>query len=251
MAVPIPADLVKIHFSADTPAGTLALAAAPAPRSAEELFLHVKSTFLQWHADSPRPYSLTVYATVQSRDAAYTDLVEQFCSHWNGDADIASLPATHVEVSLSYKGDAWIGCTTVTDPLNKNSSACAMHAFEFAPLMAKLEAQQLDLEEAERRRRRANPVENPVPLPSDLASEIAKYLRLEFGEDGRRKGSVKVADLVFDGEHVVDGVPTQFWRYPARVGEPGWVTAERFEDHYCISVASAGPPDTKKKKKRR
>ena len=44
------------------------------------------------------------------------------------------------------------------------------------------EAQVREAKAAERARRRANPVEHPVALPANIKSEIARYLRLEYGE---------------------------------------------------------------------
>lgn len=78
-------------------------------------------------------------------------------------------------------------------------------------------------------------------LPENIATEIASYLRLEYGERSQDKASLKEHDLVYEGDFVLDGVPTQFWRYPTWDGF-AWATVERFENSYCLGMTDVPPP---------
>jgi hypothetical protein len=98
--------------------------------------------------------------------------------------------------------------------------------------------------EGERKQRRSSPVRTPVRLPWNIRGRIASYLRLEFGESRWAKGSLKAADLTLVGEWVVDGVPTQFWRYPSSAPRGhDWAIVERFDDHFSLGFADGPPPD--------
>lgn len=80
-------------------------------------------------------------------------------------------------------------------------------------------------------------------MPRTIRSQLAHYLRLEYGEDHKDKSSIKAKDLSFDGEFVIDGVPTQFWRYPSSDPQGyNWATVERFEDNCVLGFADEPPP---------
>jgi hypothetical protein len=215
------------------------------PLELDEFFARLKAGYLQWRRQlSNARHSLSIFAPIPRRDASYRDLLHGLCDRWNADQDIASAGPRHVELALGNRGDSWIGCTTAKDPIGKRRSEQGdMRFVDYALLKQAIESQQRRAQGDEKAHRRANPVVHPVGLPLNIASEIANYLRLEYGETARGKNSVKARNLRFEGEFVVDGVPTQFWRYPTSdSSKRRWATVERFDDSYHLGTTSEPPP---------
>ena len=215
------------------------------PLDTQEFFDRLKLGFLQWRRSlSDSLHSLTVSAPIPRKDEAYRDLIQGLCDRWNSDPELAASGPTHVELALTHRHIDWIGCTTAKIVLYKMQSEQGdMYLVDYAQLHRDLEAQVRKAKAAEKARRRANPVEHPVALPANIKSEIARYLRLEYGESARDKDSLKARDLQFAGEFVIEGVPTQFWSYPSsNPKKPMWATVERFDDSYCLGMTDKRPP---------
>lgn len=70
---------------------------------------------------------------------------------------------------------------------------------------------------------------------------LARYLRLEYGEDENDPQSLKASDLSYVGEFVIDGVPTKFWSYPTS-GGPMWGIIEEHGEQKLACLTSTGPP---------
>jgi hypothetical protein len=234
----------KIIASFKMPDGVTAIATMPAPLDASEYFTILKLGVMGWYISLPAGrHSISVNSTVPRRDDIYRRLLEDICQCWNADPDLKALSTVHVEVSLNNRGDGWVGCSTAIDELDKRSGQREMHFLDYSRLIQELEARQQALEEEARKKRRENPVLTPVDLPRNITSEIARYLRLEYGEIYGEKGSIKARDLKFEGEFVIDGVPTQYWSYPTSTKSGvAWATVERFDDTYCLGMTETPPP---------
>ena len=215
------------------------------PQDTREFFDRLKLGFLQWRRSlSDSLHSLTVSVPIPRKNEAYRDLIHGVCERWNSDPDIAAAGPTHVELALTDRHINWIGCTTAKIVHYKMQSEQGdMYLVDYVQLHRNLEAQVREAKAAERARRRANPVEHPVALPANIKSEIARYLRLEYGESARAKDSLKARNLEFAGEFVIDGVPTQFWSYPSsNPKKPMWATVERLDGSYCLGMTDKRPP---------
>ena len=164
--------------------------------------------------------------------------LQAFCALWNADAALASIPAK-VTLKIMHRADVQLECTNSIGLPLLSKGLGPMRVFdekiELAALTQAWEAQVKQAKSAQK----AAPVNNPVELPKNIRTEIAAYLRREYGESARDKTSVKAKDLVFEGEFVIDAVPTQFWRYPSST--PSWATVERFADHYGLGMGESHP----------
>jgi hypothetical protein len=164
--------------------------------------------------------------------------LEVFCSLWNADVVLASIPAK-VTIKLIYRSATLLACTNSIGLPMLSKGIGPMRIFdEEAELAALTQALEAEIKQS-KAAQRAAPVTDPVELPKDIRTRIAAYLRLEYGESARDKASIKARDLVLEGEFVIDGVPTQFWRYPSK--SPSWATVERFADHYCLGMGESHP----------
>ena len=215
------------------------------PLDTQEFFARLKAGFLQWRRERSAElmHSLTIVAPISERADVYRDLIKDVCLLWNSDLDIAQVGPTHIELALAYKWENWVGCTTAKNVIFK--SGCEQGPMQFVDyaLVHKDINQQMRTAKAnEKARRRANPVTFPIELPANIKTEIARYLRLEYGESARDKSSLKARDLTFEGEFVIDGVPTQFWHYPSsNPKKTNWATVERFDDSYCLGMTDKLP----------
>lgn len=79
-----------------------------------------------------------------------------------------------------------------------------------------------------------------MKLPSSITREIIDYLHVEFGESAEDPDALKVSDLKYEGRHVIDGVPTHFWSYPAGA-DKHWATVQELDDSYCLGTSTNGP----------
>jgi hypothetical protein len=233
---------MRVEMNLATPLGSTAIATGKVPDDIDAFFQELRETVLAWHAPlGAGRHAFTAFLRARRRDTAHETLLHAVCARWNADPALAALAPTHVELSIGSDAEQWYGCTTSATPMDRRSGTVAMHVFEHARLLADIDRAQRDAESIERERRRANPVVAPVTLPAGIAGEVARYLRLEYGERWWQPGSLRARDLVFAGEFVIDGVSTQFWRYPGSDG-PRWATVERFEHHYAIGMRDEGPP---------
>jgi hypothetical protein len=78
-----------------------------------------------------------------------------------------------------------------------------------------------------------------MKLPQGIETELLEYLHLEFGETAGSKGALKPEDLAYEGEAVVDGVPTHYWRVGRR--KKLWATVAPVDDSYCLSTTTVPP----------
>lgn len=231
-----------------------AIASIDARQDFESMFEVVKNGYIAWrerHGDGI--HKISIYATVSKHSEANLALVIRFRDRWNVDEELLNLPPVRAEFDLEYcdedcedDGDGPnFGCATGTDIFNLALNQSKMKLVDHNQQMKEIDAIQEAMQEAERERRRIYPVHDPVKLPRNIASEIARYLRLEYGESYWQKDSVKARDLKFEGEFVVNGVPTQYWRYQTS-SSPQWATVERFKDTYCIGMTVEPPPTSGK-----
>jgi hypothetical protein len=231
-----------MRYGLDLDGGKTAIAETSVSRDPLEFFEGIKQGFLDWRKPlGSGKHSLSVHGTIPRRAESYRKLLADFCRRWNRDPALRKFRTTHVEIMLSLRDEAWLGCSTAADAVDKTRRQRAMYVVDYADRLEKIEAMCRDLEKKERQRRRNLVISKPVKLPRNIATEIAAYLRLEYGETRGRKGSLKASELKFDGEHVVDGVPTQFWRYPSSGRQPAWATVERFDDHYALGMTDKKP----------
>jgi hypothetical protein len=79
-----------------------------------------------------------------------------------------------------------------------------------------------------------------MKLPSGIEKEILEYLHLEYGESEDDPDALKLSDLKYEGEHLVDKVVTHFWSYPSGPGRR-WVTVEMRGKGYDIGTSPRGP----------
>lgn len=210
------------------------------PLDIEEFFDRLKAGFLQWRRDrSKAMHSLSIRVPISRRDDLYRDMIQGLCSRWNSDQDIADVGPSHIELSFAHRYVDWIGCTTAKNvTLKWQSEQGAMQFVDYIILMKAINAQLREWKTKERSRRRSNPVKHPAELPGNIKTEIARYLRLEYGESAHDKNSVKARDLKFVGEFIIDGVPTQFWEYPtSNPKKPNFATVERFDGSYCLGMS--------------
>jgi len=79
-----------------------------------------------------------------------------------------------------------------------------------------------------------------VPLPANIASEVLRYLLLEYGESPNDPDALKLSDLSYEGEHLHEGVPTHFWSYASSTGK-AYATVELNAHGYTIDMTKCGP----------
>ncbi len=226
----------------DSGVGVSTICEMSTPCNASNCFMRVKAAYVQWRATlRSGAHSLSIQIAVPRRDDTYRDLLRDVCLLWNVDSELSALDPLHIEVTLSNCGECWIGCSTAVDLADNTAKQGEMRPFEWSDVIKEQGTRQQALLEQEVSRRRTNPVKNPVVLPRRIASEIAEYLRLEFGESART--GVKAGQLKFEGEYLIDGVPTQYWRYPtSNPTKPGWATVERFDGTYSLGMTTIPPP---------
>jgi hypothetical protein len=204
----------------------------------------LKDGYVSWRSPlSASIHLFSVSASIPKRDAEFRLLLSEFCDLWNADQGIRDAGPCVVEVTLSSPRADWIGCSTADDILCKAQLGFGrMRVFDCSDLLKQAQRAQVAAARSEKERRVANPVLDPITLPRTIKSEIARYLRLEYGEGARDEKRVKATDLQFEGEIIVDGVPTQFWLFPtSRTGEKRWATVERFKDSYTIGMTAVKP----------
>jgi len=233
---------MKVEMRFDAGTGTVTIAELDFVPSSIDFFAELKSGVLEWKQGlSEGKHSLTLSAYVRSEEPEQLRLLKHVAELWNNDAELQLLDSVFVELMLGNNKDAWYGCSTAIDFKQKFEPRPHLQAFSYRELLEASEKELAAQAQAERERRRANPVQNPVKVPRRIASNIANYLRLEYGESRWSRSSLKTADLAFEGEFVIDGVPTQYWSYPTSKGK-AWATVERFDDNYCLGMTDKGPP---------
>jgi hypothetical protein len=234
----------RLHFICDVlyPNGeSHAVAEISIEQGFDPLFEAVKIGYLEWrNKHGNGNHRLSICCEVPNKSDAYREFIAHFCERWNVDADLQSWPPVRVDLSLNFDEDGWIGCTTGTSLVDSTANQPQMQFYDVDEQLRELDAIADAAKEEARARRRANPVRNPVKLPRGIASEIAGYLRREYGESWWQRGAIRARNLTFVGEYVIDGVPTQYWAYPS--SEPMWATVERFDDSYCLGMTDDAPP---------
>jgi len=76
-------------------------------------------------------------------------------------------------------------------------------------------------------------------LPNDIEKQILDYLHLEYGEDPGDPEALKLTDLDYVGEKLVEGAVQHCWSYPS-LKDDMWATVQVYEDGtFCIGMASA------------
>jgi hypothetical protein len=207
---------------------------------AAEVFDALLGGYREWCKAKKSPFShLQVFINAPVKAPEHEVLLRYLVERWNS-TEKPRCPG-RVDVWVGSNEQSWYGFTNGIYPDNPSNRTQTVRYITYEEMDAALTASVREGEERERAARRANPVRTPVRLPKNIASEIARYLRLEYAE--LEVGRLKAKDLAFVGEVTIDCVPTQFWAVSAALQEPMWAVAERFEDGYALSSTSELPDE--------
>ena len=182
-----------------------------------------------------------VFIHARSKDPSHEELIRYLVQRWNS-TEKPSCPGG-VELWLGSHAEAWYGFTNgiyPDDPAKRTSDVRYVTSEE---VDAALSAFGREMEEHEREKRRTNPVRNPIKLPTSIAAELARYLKLEFPDLEDAPCRLSAPKLKFVGEVTINGVPTQFWSVADAEGQPIWGVVERFDDCYVLSFAEELPAE--------
>ena len=80
---------------------------------------------------------------------------------------------------------------------------------------------------------------------SEFAKDILVYLHLEYGETPSDLNALKLSELKFIGQFLLDDSPTYFWWYPSGA-EQCWATVEFSEKVYNIGMTTISPDKLQK-----
>jgi len=80
---------------------------------------------------------------------------------------------------------------------------------------------------------------------SEFAEDILVYLHLEYGEVPSDLNALKLSELKFLGQFLLEGLPTYFWWYPSGV-EQCWATVEFSDEAYNIGMTTISPDKLQK-----
>jgi hypothetical protein len=85
--------------------------------------------------------------------------------------------------------------------------------------------------------------------PRSLKGQVLQYLHLEFGESPRDPDALKLSDLSYEGEYVVEGVRKRFWSFPGARGRRYATVAFRGKG-YSIGATNEVPPKRPRRRRR-
>ena len=78
-----------------------------------------------------------------------------------------------------------------------------------------------------------------MELEDDIEKGVLEYLHLEYGESPEDEDSLKLSDLKYEGEYILEGIPTYFWSYPTN--SPCWAIVKPYDDAYCFDMTTTSP----------
>lgn len=210
-----------------------------------QLFELLQPAIREWlgqqQGGADRRHSLSIVLDCGRRSAEQAAQLQSFCDQWNAAAALDGDKTLFLELSLGDGRTSWLQASNKVDLFAYPPQVGAMHCFDTEWLLQQSELRGQQLEQEARALRLANPVQRPAPVPWNIRWQLAAYLRLEYGESFWSRRGLKPWQLRFDGEHVIDGVPTQFWRYPSSEGH-SWASVERLDDTICLGFADGPPP---------
>ncbi len=70
-----------------------------------------------------------------------------------------------------------------------------------------------------------------------IEQEPLDYLHLVFGQQSSDDYSLKLSELKYEGQFMLEDIPAHYWAY-LYMGSKGWATVEPFEDSYCLSLTT-------------
>jgi len=83
-----------------------------------------------------------------------------------------------------------------------------------------------------------------MDIPSSIELEILRYLHLEFGESSEGSDALKLSELKYEGEFILENEPTRFWWFPCSQTQC-WVIVRPYEDSYCMEMTTKSPKELK------
>lgn len=84
---------------------------------------------------------------------------------------------------------------------------------------------------------------NGILVPKTREEWVARYLRLELGQEDHHPDSIQAADLVYLGQFTCNGLATDYWSFP-NVGEPMWAIVMMDESGETVSMTNVPPQST-------
>ena len=231
-----------VKWSQEIPIGDHRLCAGGISPDAEadEIFEAISQLYVSWMSESEgHPSRLDLSMLARRRELRLEELARTLVEKWNS-AGIG-LPNGRFELWIGTEAENWFGLTNGAHPVNWMPVESVVRFVTYSETEEAKEAYFREEEERERARRRANPVLAPVNLPRNIASELARYLKLEFPELGAAPCSLTAKNLKLAADVIVDGVPTQYWLVPNSENRPLWGLVERFDDGYCLSHTQKPP----------
>jgi hypothetical protein len=231
---------VQHEFEIGSARSVVATLSNEAPVS--EVFEALMQGYRHWcAANESEQSSFQIFIHARSKDPSQESLLRNLVARWNA-AERPQCPGK-VEVWLGTNEQSWYGFTNATFPDDCAKRTQTVRYVTYDEMDTALSANARAREEREREWRRSNPVRNPIALPTTVASQLAKYLKLEFPDlDEARLGA---RDMQFIGESVIDGVPTQFWLAVASGIKPMWGVVERFEDRFELGFTDNLPAEVR------
>ena len=235
-----PTSLLQLVYEFEGKDMRSAVATLSSKASPAEVFAPLRDGYLEWlqRTDSgASTFNVTVYA--RERDSAQEQLVRYLVERWN---DATPPPRLGwIDLLLGSHAQSWYVFTNGSFPHDPAKLQPEVRFFTVEEMDAALASAATESALRERRLRRANPVRQPVSLPKTIASELARYLKLEFPDLAGPPCKLSARKLSLVGEVVIDGVPTQYWSV-ADTGEGAlWGVVERFDDSYGLSFATELP----------
>ncbi len=80
-------------------------------------------------------------------------------------------------------------------------------------------------------------------LPDNIEQQILRYLHLEYGEEPEDPKSLQLSDLVYAGEHLLEGRNRHCWTFPS-MKDDMWATVELSDNgSYCIGMEQIPTPE--------
>ncbi len=82
-----------------------------------------------------------------------------------------------------------------------------------------------------------------MELNENIEQETLEYLHLEYGESPEDEEALKISELKYEDEYILDGLPTHYWSYPTK--ESCWAIATPFCDTFALGMTGTSPKQLK------
>lgn len=235
----------KIQFHVGHGRTSKAVAEVSLGDSSAALFEAIKMGYLAWRRQvGEGSHDMQVFAYAPKRLPRYPELVEDLVTAWNGDGELQRLVPMRFEFWIGTRARQWLGFTNGRFPHDPGRLSRQVRALKMEDREAELEAHRAALAMASQIGQQQLKVGQAVDLPADIRSEVVAYLNLEFGESSDGLGVLTDKDLTWEGEFLLDGVPTQYWRFPTSVpAGAAWATVGRYSDHYVLGMTTTPPQE--------